>query len=404
MPAGTYDVGDYPVERLQQYAKNTNDAIAQGFSIPLIDRHADLDNLPGDSAIRTCGEVKCAFVENGWLGYELAVVDDEAAKRLPVLKTSPEFRERYTYNGIGTLGPHIRHVALTSKPRNPRQGPFEIVGEGVARFSLDEEDMADDSDLKTEDIENADETANELPVESPEAPNPDMPPSSDGAKKMAAVVAGLAELGVVLPADFKFESEGAIDILLTGLNTAVQAKQQAETPTVEEDEPEVSDVSSVNFSEDELAALPPAVRAALKEREKLAAKNKELQQVAVRFSEERRATAREKIKQKVSGSKKLTPALREKLLAKLNTVQFGEDKETPSLTIGEVVDIFEGSMPKSLVADKEPTAKDVEHPDGSTFFSGDPKDTANDKAKEINDEWDKSLGYREPRRKQAATA
>lgn len=262
--------------------------------------------------------------------------------------------------------------------------------------------MADDSDLKTEDIENADETANELPVEAPETPNPDMPPSSDGAKKMAAVVAGLAELGVVLPADFKFESEGAIDILLTGLNTAVQAKQQAETPVKEEDEPEVSDVSSVNFSEEEIAALPPGVRIALKQRDKLVAKNKELEKVAVRFSEERRATARENIKQKVSGSKKLTPALREKLLAKLNTVQFGEDKETPSLTIGEVVDIFEGSMPKSLVADKEPTAKDIEHPDGPTFFSGDPKDTANVKAKQINDEWDSTLGYK--REKQSAGA
>ena len=93
MPARTYDVGHYPVERLKQYADITNDAIAKGFSVPLIDRHADLDHLPADSAIRTCGQVKKVFVEDGWLGYELEVVDSEAEKRLGVLKTSPEFRE-----------------------------------------------------------------------------------------------------------------------------------------------------------------------------------------------------------------------------------------------------------------------------------------------------------------------
>lgn len=406
MPARTYDVGHYPVERLKQYADITNDAIAKGFSVPLIDRHADLDHLPADSAIRTCGQVKKVFVEDGWLGYELEVVDSEAEKRLGVLKTSPEFREQYTYNGIGSLGPHIRHVALTAKPRNPNQGPFEIVGEGIARFSLDEDEMADNEFPSKDDAE---EVADSLPEEQPDTKpetNPDMPPSSEPSKKMAAVVAGLAELGVVLPSDFNFESEGAIDILLTGLNTACQAKAQAETPAPEEeDPPQVNDVSSVNFSEEEIAKLPPAAQVAMRAAKATAERNKQLEQQITRFSEERRKEAREKLVTRIKTSKKLEsfPALRDKLASKATTVQFGEDKEQPSLTVGEAVDIFEASIPKSLLGG-EPEAKEVPHPDGSTFFSGDPKDTANDKAKEINDEWDKSLGYREPRRKQAATA
>ena len=82
--------------------------------------------------------------------------------------------------------------------------------------------------------------------------NPDIPPAATDKSKLAAVVAGLAQFNVVLPSDFDISSDTAIDLLLTGINTAVKAKAENEAKEAEdkEESPPVTE-TSMPFSEEE---------------------------------------------------------------------------------------------------------------------------------------------------------
>lgn len=82
--------------------------------------------------------------------------------------------------------------------------------------------------------------------------NPDMPPKATDKSKLNAIIAGLAQKNVVVPSDWDPTKEGAMDILLGCLNSAISAENQAEAeaePDDPDDEP-VTD-SPMPFSEDE---------------------------------------------------------------------------------------------------------------------------------------------------------
>lgn len=374
MPADTYDVGDYPVERLQAYADETNRAIKAGLPVPLVDVHCDVDDPR--SALNNRGWVKELFVEDGWLGYELDVTDDHAAvaiKNGSIKFTSPEFRESRKYNHIGLVGPHVRHVALTHKPRNPKQGPFEIVGEGIARFSLDEEDMADENDDKTEEKTEDVDTSSEMT-------NPDMPKDDKGNQVMEAIVAQLDAVGICVPADWSFESEGAADILLAALKTCQAAKAAAEPEQKEDSEkaPEVTESQTpVAFSEDELAKYPPEIAAALRERDALKAQ-------AVQFSEEKAGIKRKDATSLVESKLANVPALRSKLLERLSAVQFSESGEQATLTISEAAEMFAAALPPNLQFSEEGVTV-ADHQAGDKFFESKPGEVSEEEAEAIVD-------------------
>lgn len=382
LPAGNYRNGKLPRERLAKVVADTNAAIQRGFDVPLIDFHEDLDNLDPRSALRTCGSVQRVFVDNdGWLNYELEATDAEAARKLndgSIKFTSPEFKFNYEAETLGPLGDIVRHVALTNKPRNPIQGKFQPLPAGVARFSI-EDYMADDNDTPDDAADQA-EPADTAPPEKPDI-NPDMPPSTDATKKMSAVIAGLAELGVVLPSDFSFTSDGAIDVLLTGLNTAVKSKQEADTPTPVDDQPQVNDSSAMQFSEDEIAAQPAAVQKVIRQ-------NLELQRKVLRFSEERDTASRELAIEKAS-RRQVPPAIKEAIVARMKTMRFSDESE-PSLWTGtEVLDLVERSLPPQVkemmrFSSGEPDSVDVPSPDADKPAASDPK--------AVNAWWDKEIG------------
>lgn len=365
---GRYRVGDYPVERFKQYADNTNRAIQAGLSIPVIDFHDDVDraNEAKDprSALRNRGWVKNAGVDaDGWLEYELDITDRETAKGLEdgsIRFTSPEFHENFFAEGIGDLGSIIRHVALTPKPRNPIQGPFVKVPAGVSRFSL--EDYMDD-DKKREDgdeIEGIENTTDEPDTSTEDTPvNPDMPADDSADMKMEAIVAQFSTIGIELPADWTFDSEGAADILLAALKTKSKADAES-TPKEEEveDPPETQEASPVAFSEDELATLPEHIRKAI---ERSQAENKKLAARVTQFAEERTKAERDKSIATVTAMK-LPPGLKKTLLGKLEKVQFSESGEAPTLTVNEAAAMFLKAIPPSARFADDDDAEEVAPP------------------------------------------
>lgn len=95
-------------------------------------------------------------------------------------------------------------------------------------------------------------------VEQPPADtgNPDMPPPrTPDRKKMQAVLAGLARKNIVLPSDFDWFSDAALDILMASINSAISAEQEAEAAAqnaVNPEEPPITE-SSMPFSEEQFS-------------------------------------------------------------------------------------------------------------------------------------------------------
>ena len=356
LPAGRYRVGGemrpYTRERLKQYAENTNKAIKSGLAVPFLDKHADVDADPS-SALATKGWVKQFNVtDDGWLSYEVDVTDPatkQAIENKSVRFTSPEFRDGFV-DGKGSLhGDIIRHLATTPTPRNPEQGEIMPLPAGVARFSLDDLEGED----KKDDATGANETmADDTATDPPEDKNPDMPPDPDEKSKMEAFVACMSQLGLELPAGFTFESEGAIDILLTAAKTAAKANAEKEVTKDDNEAPDVNDSQGMTqFSEEEIAALPPAAQKRIKA----------LQQQAVQFAEEKATHNREKALATVNAAN-LPPGLKTKLADRLKTVRFSDSGEVATLTIVEAAKLVADSLPPSVKFD-EADVTDVDPPD-----------------------------------------
>lgn len=353
----------YPRERLQRYAENTNKAIQSGLAVPFLDKHADVDADP-NSALATKGWVqRFSVTDDGWLSFDMEVTDPAtgaAIENKSIRFTSPEFRDGFV-DGKGTLhGDIIRHVAATPTPRNPDQGAIMSLPAGVARFSIDDMEGEDPKkkkgDTDEDGVVEGDGESDTPPVEPP-AKNPDMPPNPDEASKMAALCAGFSQLGLELPSGFTFDSEGAIDILLTAVKTANKAKADTEVKE-QDDPPKVNDAQGgmAQFSEEEIAAMPEPTRKRI-----LA-----LQEQAVRFAEEKATHEREKAIAAVNAAN-LPPGLKSKLVAKLQTVQFSESGEVATLTIAEAAKLLSDSLPPGVQFD-ESEAKDIAHPDGEGVF------------------------------------
>lgn len=350
----------YPRERLQRYAENTNKAIQSGLAVPFLDKHADVDADP-NSALATKGWVqRFSVTDDGWLAFDMEVTDPAtgaAIENKSIRFTSPEFRDGFV-DGKGTLhGDIIRHVAATPTPRNPDQGAIMSLPAGVSRFSID--DMVDEDPKKKKGDTDEDgvvegDGEGDPPAEPVKPTNLDMPANPDEASKMEAFVACMSQLGLELPAKFTFDTEGAIDILLTAAKTAAKANAEKEVKE-QDDPPKVNDAQGgmTSFSEDEIAALPEPTRKRI-----LA-----LQKQAVQFAEEKATHEREKAIAAVNAAN-LPPGLKSKLVAKLQTVQFSEAGEVATLTIAEAAKLLSDSLPPSVQFD-EAEVTEVEFSEGS---------------------------------------
>lgn len=353
----------------------------------------------------------------------------------------------------------------------------KVHGSQHAEKPIDEREGIDniDSKAETNPPDNTDKPESP-PVEStstnPEDPknNPDMPPKATDKSKLAAILAGLAQKNVVLPSDWDPCNDGAMDILLGCLNSAIKAEQTPEAQEPDEDDgaeqpkdapmpfaenesqfseeethkvltkhgyksidpkrsnrmyhhdihphsfktyedgswthyphmtgpkphPEVvhgnghselkAHLRSIHgatqhteqFTEEELAALPPKARAVIEAGVKALQAEQEAkakaEQEALQYAEAAKQAKAEVAKQNAVNTiaaLKLPPKLSKDLIASYATIQFNEDAEQPTFTATQVAQMVANALPPALQFEHTDTT-DATKPNASRVVGKDP--------------------------------
>ena len=267
---GVYRGKPFTKALLEEYAESTNRAIAAGIPIPLLKRHAPID--ANDSATQQFADVegvgwvkRVGVNDQGALWWEADGVPadvEQAVKDKRHRYTSPEFRPRYESDKKGVFsGKLIRHIAFSIRPGNPQQGPIEstmALDESETSWQFDETERKplEESAMPTTQHDEDDtpkdaarsRADSEAPLEDKGNPddlknNPDAPPKATDRSKLSAVIAGLAQKNIVLPSDFDFGADGAIDILVAAINSSIAAenKAKAEAEPADSDNEPVTD-------------------------------------------------------------------------------------------------------------------------------------------------------------------
>ena len=373
---GTPRFKNVTVAEIQSYVDGTRKLLKAGYAPPVLFEHADAGSAEGAPLSKR--DLAAATVKNGagWLAdvkvndvgegvHVLDVTDSTAIRKLDegsIRFTSPELRPAWT-DGKGTVHQNIfSHVALLHKPRNPDQGPLVPepalamgLADGILQFGLD--DLVDDDEAGE-----AKPAAIQEATAPKEETGPDMPKddSSDNEikQRVNAIVAHLAELGVILPEDTcEQEMPTILDRVLTGLMTAAETKKATEA----ENEPD----------DDEAGGEPPAVveqggmvQYGLGDLSSITDKaaGKYLGKVAKELSARIES---------LLASRRITPAAHALLRALQPGVQFGGDLEMlPSVTFEGVLGVLE-ALPSDMHIDEAAIAQFgvEEHPDGPAFYA-----------------------------------
>ncbi|MCI0333555.1 MAG: hypothetical protein L0228_10070 [Planctomycetes bacterium] len=245
-------------ERLKHWRDGFAKLTAAKYNVPVDWDHADtLDKLQPvkmaeqkkrRSAKNTVGELaKLELAKDGKSALLTVELTDPVAQgraERNEVYVSPVILDKWK-DGHGTeYADLITHVDLVNHPVDHSQGPFREalpakepgvvalalrmgLGKPAAIRMADNPFEEKDGDGDGEAGE-GDETA-----EAAKPENQDMPADDSTAQEAEAIVAHLAQLGVVLPADWSFKAEAAGQILLAALKTANHATQQAEAEKAE---------------------------------------------------------------------------------------------------------------------------------------------------------------------------
>lgn len=265
-PDGVVDVTP---ERLKHWQGEFAKLTANGYIVPIDWDHASdlkgaaprkLSTAKTRSAKNTVGKLAAFNVAPDGNSAEvlLDITDPQAKGRAErnEVYVSPVIFDRWADGAKNQYTDLITHVDIVNHPVDNSQGPFvpvepgtiacglrmSLSGKGISRMAFpdDEEDTDSDPDADTDPIEEGEENA------APEAQpmgdkNPDAPPAATDNSKTEAVLAGLKQKNIVLPSDFDFTADGAIDIFLAAINSALAAELTAKPAEPEEDEPEEED-------------------------------------------------------------------------------------------------------------------------------------------------------------------
>lgn len=395
-PPGRYRVGgatkEFTREELSEYARDTVAAMQAGIEIPALKKHAspgaDDSETMQFAATDGAGWLKNVTQDDGdgALVFHLDVPEEiEAGIKNSTIKfTSPEFRPTYTDGTGRNHGKVIRHIAFTPFPRNPNQEPLAIaMSEAIQCSEADYEGPMDEEEEKNKKPEGDEQFTT---VADPPA-NPDAPPTATDKTKAEALRACFSQLGAELTSDWSLDKPGAVDELLAVLKTLVKSKSEAETKSDPVEMPEAQE-ASMPFTEEELAAMPAAKRDRLKK----------MQSQALQFTEERaaRIEAEQTAKRNDAVAKVKSAAipagLKAKLVGRLESLQFSEGKEPATLTVSEVAMLFSEAMPPELRGSFD-AANESGHPEGETFFNGDPSNLTDEEADLRADEQLKRTGF-----------
>jgi hypothetical protein len=264
--------GEVPVTtaRLKNWEANFQRVTKAGYAVPVAWDHAA--DIAGASPVKLSSKGKLPSAKNtvGKLaGFKVAADGSHAEILLditdPTAKgrcernevcVSPIIFDKWADGAKSEYSDLLTHVDLVTWPVDHSQKPFVKVepgtiacgirmglsGKGISRMAFPGEEDEDEKDTDLDGTPDAVDPAPEVP-ETPEKPeNPDMPTDDSGDAIAEAIVAHLDQLGISLPAAWNFKTDAAAEILLTGLKTALKAKQNAEPKEeAEEEEPNNGD-------------------------------------------------------------------------------------------------------------------------------------------------------------------
>lgn len=376
---GVYHGHRITKDDLEEYAKNTNDFLSRGYSVPVFTKHKPpgapdggpvvLNSLSSEQidALGTVGWLRGVRVTpDGRAVHQLELTNPDAQKAVDegsIRFSSPELALNYRDAEGRHIGKLIRHVALTPTPRNPKQGNFVAMSEPnehdelvCVQFSL--EDYK--SDEEDDDTEDGAVTSDETQVMSPSV-------KKDASAVGKQVLSDLEAAGIAAPrgVDPIKDPVGFLQQLCASLRQ--KAMTEAEAEAKQEDDPmAVTEESGVAQYSDiqQFAEHPdPGVRA-------LAKRALEAEQAA---QAEKVATHRGNLSRAIEKAA-LPRWCKSRLSSLVDAVQFSEDgADEPSLRLSEVLDICTQLVPDHLQFSEGDTAV-AEHPDGKHFFDGTPPD------------------------------
>ena len=257
--------------RLKQWEANHKRLTAANYAAPTAWDHAA--DLAGASPVKLSrkGELPSAEKTVGRL-HEFKVAADGNSAEITLAITDPKAKGRVKRNEVyvspiimdkwqdGAKNIYedvITHVDLVTWPVDNSQTPFVPVEPGTIacgiRMGLSRMAFPDPDDEKDDDLGDDDTDPIEEGEEAPESKplgnkNPDAPPAATDNSKTEAVLTGLKQKNIVLPSDFDFTADGAIDIFLAAINSALAAELAAgpkEEPEEEEDSSQGDDVMQV---------------------------------------------------------------------------------------------------------------------------------------------------------------
>jgi hypothetical protein len=245
-------------ERLSRFAEQHKKLTAAGYAVPSRWEHADKPDgmlplaaeemaeaskpeskkLDGRHAVgRMVDFTYAPGAEQAEMTLEVS--DPRALQQVEanLVKVSPILAGWWKDGHGNEYADFISHADLVERPVDYTQGDFKPVPHTIAcslekfidaktvklAFPDDSEDKPDDS-----------ETPPESPPAEP-AKNPDAPPKATDKSKTTAVLDGLKTKGIVLPSDFDFSGDAAIDILLAAINSSVAADVKQEESEQEDD-------------------------------------------------------------------------------------------------------------------------------------------------------------------------
>jgi hypothetical protein len=243
-------------ERLKHFADQHKKLRESGYRVPSRWEHADdpADMIPlatddfqkkldGRHAVgEMVGFDLAADGQSAELTFE--ITDQRAIEQVDSnrVTVSPIIANAWRDGRGNQYSDFLSHADLVERPVDFTQGPFTKVEETIAlslEKYVDLEAVKMAFDAQSDGEEAMSDTLDTTPAEP--AKNPDAPPKATDKSKVTAVLDGLKIKGVVLPSDFDFSGDSAIDILLAAINSSVAAdvKKEESEPDDKEDDPPV---------------------------------------------------------------------------------------------------------------------------------------------------------------------
>lgn len=279
-------------ERLQHWADGFRRLTAAKYNVPIDWDHATtMDGLvpvkmseqkKRRSAKDTVGELAGFDLapdgNSAVLTFEVSdkrAIEQADANRVFV---SPVILDKWKDGHGNEYSDVITHVDFVNHPVDYSQGPFIKATEpgtvalairmgldaNVCRLASDDDDegnpFAKDGDGDGVAGEGA---ADQTAADAAPAKNPDMPPAQTDKGKVEAVLAGLNQKGIVLPSDFDFAADSALDILLAAINSSLKASQEAEAEAAANEEANDDSQGDFTVADPGYAALSLQAQTAL---------------------------------------------------------------------------------------------------------------------------------------------